>query len=46
MEKELKDEISENKIASRSDPFVLVGIIIFLIIVIIIGVIVRTGSFS
>lgn len=46
MEQELKEKISENKMTNRSDPFIFVGIIIFLIIVIIIGVIVRTGSFS
>jgi hypothetical protein len=44
---ELKNEdIPQKEMKSGSNPLILVGIIIFLIIVIIIGVIVRTGSFS
>ena len=39
------EDIPQKKMESGSNPIILVGIIIFLIIVIIIGVIVRTGSF-
>ena len=47
MDKELKNEnISETKIETRSDKLKLLGIVIFLVIVIVLGVIVRTGSFS
>ncbi|MGB7968703.1 MAG: hypothetical protein WCF28_03895 [Methanobacterium sp.] len=38
------EDIPQNDEKSGSNPFILVGIIIFLIIVIIIGAIVRTGS--
>jgi hypothetical protein len=45
--KELKNEdIPQKEMKSGSNPLILVGIFIFLIIVIIIGAIVRTGSLS
>ena len=44
---ELKNEyIPQKEMKSGSNPLILVGILIFLIIVIIIGAIVRTGSLS
>ena len=43
---ELKNEdMPQKEMKSGSNPLVLLGIIIFLIIVIILGAIVRTGSF-
>ena len=42
---ELKNESSENKIGKGSNPVVLLAIVIFLIIVIVIGSIIQTGSF-
>jgi hypothetical protein len=46
MDEELKNEnIPENKMG-MNDQLILLGIIIFLVIVIVLGVIVRTGSFS
>jgi hypothetical protein len=46
MDEELKNEnIPENKM-DVNDQLILLGIIIFLVIVIVLGVIVRTGSFS
>ncbi len=45
-DKELKNEdISEEEIPRGSNPLILLGIIIFLIIVVVIGAVVRTGSF-
>jgi len=45
-EEEIKiGDTPQKKMKSGSNPFILLGIIIFLIIVIILGAIVRTGSF-
>ena len=35
----------QNEIKSGSNPVILIGILVFLIIVIILGAIIRTGSF-
>ena len=45
MAQELKTGNTENKMGIK-EQLILLGIIIFLIIVIVLGVIVRTGSFS
>jgi hypothetical protein len=41
----INEDISKKEMGRGSNPLILLGIVIFLIIVIIIGSVVRTGSF-
>jgi hypothetical protein len=46
-DEELKNvDMHEKEMVSGSNPVILLGIVIFLIIVIVIGVVIRTGTFS